>query len=292
VLSPGRRRGFFAPQVVVLSTAAVAITAGLSVALVQLGADSKSSFALYLTGAAIALGVLIAGAILTRRDRHVIGDAAPLGPYLLAFMGHAPVLALFFLAVRALEWDSGFSSIVTATALFPLGIVALIGAAAGSAIMTRLGRVGAVVGFVTTAIGAAWLSLLNVNGGTIVLSILPPLSLAVVGFGISISIANAFAVSGATGAQRAQAPAALAIGQALFCVIGLALASAIAEAHTRELLASGDALASASAGGTQRGFLACAIIAALGAVLSVPLLGVRRRHEAEDRAAVPEPELA
>jgi EmrB/QacA subfamily drug resistance transporter len=196
-------------------------------------------------------------------------------------------IGMFFLLALALQSVLGMSAIETGIAFVPMGITAIAGATIAPMSVARIGtRATFAIGAGMAALSLAYLAQMD-GGATYAADVLP--AILVYGFAIPfIGVPNTIAAIRDVPAERAGTASGLVnasfqIGGA----IGVAAVTALATAHTTDLAAGGSAQLDALAGGYARGFLATAIIAAVGLVLALAATPSMRVEADAEAAAVP-----
>ena len=263
---------------------AVLVTAG-AVALVWAivgGADALGS-----VSAAVLAAALLVGFVLLERRR---GDGAMLRLGMLAsravgganacnlLIGAAMASAFYFLSLT-LQRVFGIGPALAGLQFLPFALAVVV----GSVLAGRLGRTvspGALVsaGALVTAVGFAWLGLVLAPDGTFAATVLGPSLIAGIGFGMCLGPVVSIATGGAAAHERGVVSGLLSTSRQLGAAVGLAVlgtaAGAVSEAETGDLvrLAAGCAV----------GFLLCAALLGVAAVVSAVLL--RRRTDAPVRA--------
>jgi len=195
----------------------------------------------------------------------VKGIAAADATQMVALAGFLP---MFFFLTLYMQTVLGYSPIQTGIAYLPLTGGFIVAAGISSQLFMRIGTKPVVIaGALAAAGGLYWLSRIPVDG-TYVSSILPGLLLVSVGMGGVFTGLTTAANAGVDEDKAGLAAGLLNAGQQIGAALGLAILSAVATAHTRLLLHTGDAsLAQAATGGYQRALLVGAfIVAAAGGV--------------------------
>jgi MFS family permease len=179
----------------------------------------------------------------------------------------------------------GYSQIQAGAAYLPLTVGVGIAAGVASQLLSRTGtRPVIVTGALLAALGIYLLSRAPVDG-TYLADLLPGLMITSLGLG-SVFVAVTTAANAGVPADKAGLAAALLnTSQQLGAALGLAIFSAVATAHTNDLLASGKPAGDALASGVQRALLACSITIVAAALIALRATNTR----GEAAPAVPEP---
>jgi EmrB/QacA subfamily drug resistance transporter len=199
---------------------------------------------------------------------------------LTAFAGF---LAVFFFVTLYMQNVLGYSAIQTGLAYLPLCFAIGISAGISSQLLSRIGtRPVIVTGALIAAGGLYWLSRIPVHG-TYLSDLLPGLLVLSLGFGpVFVGVTTA-ANAGVPADKAGLAAALLNASQQLGGALGLAIFTAIATSHTRDLLADHAAPSEALTSGFQRALLMGSIFLLAAAVIG--LRATNTRGETDEPAA-------
>jgi EmrB/QacA subfamily drug resistance transporter len=177
-------------------------------------------------------------------------------------------LAAFFLSSLYLQRVLGHSALDTGLAFLPAALVTIAGSHLGAHAVNHLGpRPVAAAGFGLVAAGFLLLSRLPADA-SVLADLLPGLMLATAGFGVNLVTATTTAMAHVDQARAGLTSGLLNTGHELGASLGVAFVSAVAGASVAtETLAGRSPVA-----GFDRAFLACALVAAVAAVVGPWLL--------------------
>jgi EmrB/QacA subfamily drug resistance transporter len=196
---------------------------------------------------------------------------------LIAFAGF---LAMFYFLTLYMQNVLGYSPIQTGVAYLPVCFVIGASAGASSQLLSRLGtRPVIVAGSLIAAAGIFWLSRIPVDG-SYVSDLLPGMIVMSLGIG-PVFVGVTTAANAGVPADRAGLAASLVnASQQLGGALGLAILSALAAEHTRDLLATHEPQAHALTAGFGRALLVSSAFLIAAAV--VGLRATDTRGEAAD----------
>ena len=181
----------------------------------------------------------------------------------------------------------GYSAMQTGVGYLAVALTAVAAAGASQALVTKVGvKPVLIVGMVLLGLGLAFFSQVSV-GGSYVADLLPGFLLICVGMGFSFVPISIAALAGITSTEAGLASGLINTSQQIGGALGIAALSAIATSTTTSDLSSGTSPAFALTNGFQDAFIAGAIIAFVGVLVSVFV--VSRRDLTEE---VPEAEPA
>jgi EmrB/QacA subfamily drug resistance transporter len=189
-------------------------------------------------------------------------------------------LGMFFLTALFLQTVQGDSALQAGVRFVPMGIGAILGAAAASQLVTRIGT--RAVFIVGAAVSAAALWLLSRAGAdaSYAADLLPAFVIygaAIPFIGVPNQISAVSSVPHElAGAASGAVTAAFQVGGAL----GLAIVTTLANARVTDALAAGASQADALAAGFQRGLVVAAVLSAANLVLAL-VAAPRLRPDAE-----------
>ncbi|HEY7620386.1 MAG TPA: MFS transporter [Solirubrobacteraceae bacterium] len=189
-------------------------------------------------------------------------------------------LGMFFLTALFLQTVQGDSALQAGVRFVPMGIGAILGAAAASQLVTRIGT--RAVFIVGAAVSAAALWLLSRAGAdaSYAADLLPAFVIygaAIPFIGVPNQISAVSSVPHElAGAASGAVTAAFQVGGAL----GLAIVTTLANARVTDALAAGASQADALAAGFQRGLVVAAVLSAANLVLAL-VAAPRLRLDAE-----------
>jgi EmrB/QacA subfamily drug resistance transporter len=197
-------------------------------------------------------------------------------------------LGMFFLTALFLQSVQGDTALQAGVRFVPMGIGAILGAAAASQLVTRIGtRAVFAVGAAVSAVGLYVLSRAGADA-SYATDLLPAFVIygaAIPFIGVPNQITAVSSVPHAlAGAASGAVTAAFQVGGAL----GLAIITTLANARVTDALAAGASQADALAAGFQRGLVVAAVLSAANLVLAM-IAAPRLRPEAETVIAAEAP---
>jgi predicted MFS family arabinose efflux permease len=217
------------------------------------------------------------------RSRTLVGANAVMLVFSTAAFGMPFILTLYAQQVL------GYSAVEFGLSSLPLPVGAIVGSLAGQAIVLRVGfRPVATVGLAMIGASSLLLTQITVDGtyfGDIFLGLL------VIGPGIGLTFVTA-SIAGLAGVAEHESGLASGLSNTAFQIgaaLGVAIVSTVAVTRTNDFIVENGA-GSAALGlteGFQAAFLACAILAGIGAALALLLLG--RPHVAAQEELQPVP---
>ena len=204
----------------------------------------------------------------------------------------ASLFSMFFFITLYMQQVLHYSPIHAGLSYLPLALTIVVAAGLGGQLVTRFGfKPILAAGMVFIAAGLLWFSKISVNG-SFLSDILGPSLLAAIGLGLGFVTSTIAAVAGVKPHEQGLASGLINTSQQVGGAIGLAVLATLATTRTNHVLATGtSSLPHALVEGFQVAFLGGAIIAALGAVLTLVLIRTRdsRAHleltQAEARPA-------
>jgi predicted MFS family arabinose efflux permease len=203
------------------------------------------------------------------------------------------LFAMFFFITLYMQQVLGYSPIKAGVSYLPLSVAIILSAGIASQLVTRIGfKPVLIAGLVLIAGGLAWFSGVSVDGGYTT-DILGPQLLAAVGLGFAFVTTTIAAVSGIEDSEQGLASGLINTSQQIGGALGLAILATVANSRTDDVLAAagGDqgALPGALVEGFQSAFLGAALIAAVGAVMTLVLI---RGSDSRAHVALSRPEGA
>jgi EmrB/QacA subfamily drug resistance transporter len=260
---------------------AVTMTAGVTVAvygLLEANRDGWSSTAT--RGLLLAAAALLSAFVGIERRRH-----APLVP--LGFVtGRRPSTAsglmmlfvsalysMFFLLTLYMQLVLGWSPLHTGLAYLPFGLSMLIGVAASSQLVPRIGVRPVAVASMTIAASGFWLLARIPLHGDYTGRLLPGLVLTALGSGLAYVAVTVFAVSDTRPEEAGLASGMITSAQQVGGALGLAAIVSVAATRTMGLARAGHPLGEAQVAGTHLAFVIATVLLAVGALLSAAMIG-------------------
>jgi EmrB/QacA subfamily drug resistance transporter len=196
------------------------------------------------------------------------GRGLRLGSVSLALNG-AAFLAMFFLTAIYLQEVRGDSALTTGLQLLPMGAAAVLAAAVGSQLVTRIGtRPVHIAGTLFSVAGLALLAQVG-SDPAYARDLMPGFVLfgiGVIGVGVPGQIA---AVADVPGRHAGAASGVINAGYQIGGALGLAVITTLSDSRVMHLLQGGDSPHAALTGGFERGLMLAAILAGLNAVVAV-----------------------
>jgi EmrB/QacA subfamily drug resistance transporter len=278
---------------------AVSVTAGLSILVYAIvdatDAGWGSLQTLGLTGASAAL--LATFIVIERRSQ------APLMPFrifrirtlsganVVGLLVGGSLFSMFFFITLYMQQVLGYSAIEAGLSYLPLAVSIIIASAIASQLVTRIGfKPVLAIGMSLIAAALVWFSQVSVGGGFLS-DILGPSLLAAAGLGFAFVTTTIAAVSGVREQESGLASGLINTSQQIGGALGLAVLATIANSRTNQVMASAgsdpSALTNALTEGFQSAFLAGAVIAVLGLVLTLVLIRNRDSRAHVDLGAAP-----
>ncbi|WP_084102477.1 MFS transporter [Demequina sp. NBRC 110051] len=244
------------------------------------------------TWALVAAGAALLAAFVARQRRSadpllplaIVRDRVRAGAYLTTLLVAVGPMGAFYVVTLYLQHVRDLTPLQTGLAWLPFAAGIFIGAAAGTAALTRLHR-GSVasIGAAAAAVAMAWLSLIaeNVSYWT---HLAPAMALLAVGFGATVIATTQSAVERVDANDVGVASATLNAAQQVGVALGIATLGSVAAAIT-----SGATAASADAAlieGYQGALLVGAVIVAVGAVIATTMMRASTQASEAGQAAM------
>lgn len=230
--------------------------------------------------------LLAAFVIVERRSRNPLfpfailrikGLAAADATQLIAFAGF---LSVFFFLTLYMQNVLGYTPIQSGSAYLPVTVGIAIAAGASTQLIPRIGTRPIIVGgTLFAAAGMFYLARVPIHG-TYLTDLLPGLAVMSIGLGAVFVTVTTAANSGVPASEAGLAAGLLNTSLQLGSALGLAVFSAIATAHTNDLLADGASLRPALTSGFGRALLASSI--ALLVASGVALRATNTRGQAAE----------
>jgi EmrB/QacA subfamily drug resistance transporter len=189
----------------------------------------------------------------------------------------ASLISMFFFVTLYMQQVLGYSAIEAGLAYLPLAATIIVASGVASNLVTAIGfKTVLAIGMALIVAALVWFSQVSAGGG-FASDILGPSLVAGVGLGFAFVPNTIAAVSGVGERESGLASGLINTSQQIGGAVGLAVLATVATSQTDDALASagGDptALPSALTEGFQAAFLGGAVIAGLGLVLTLVLLG-------------------
>jgi len=244
-----------------------------------------------LAGAAVILAAFTLNELRSRNPLlpmsifRVRGLAAADATQFIAFAGFA---SMFFFVTLYMQNVLGYSPIEAGLAYLPLCFAVGFAATAAGQLLSRVGtRPLIIAGALITAGGVYWLSRIPVHGSFLT-DLLPGMLVMSAGIGAMFVAVATAANAGVRPEQAGLAAALLNSAQQVGGALGLAVLSAIATAHSNQLLAAHTAVPDALTAGFQRALLAGSIALAASAVIAIWVANTREQADAPRDAQEPQ----
>ena len=207
-------------------------------------------------------------------------------------IGMAGFFAMFFFLTLYMQEVLRFSPIQAGAALLPVTACLAIASGIASQLFTRIGTRPVIVGgALLSSAGIYLLSNIPVHG-TYVSDVLPGLILMAVGFGAVFVGVTTAANAGVPSSLAGLAAGLLSASQQIGMTLGLAVLSAIATAHSRDLISSHATRAQALTSGYQDALLVCSLLVAFAALIATRIPNKRVAAQPMVMATEPTPEPA
>jgi len=195
----------------------------------------------------------------------------------IAVLNTMAMFPLFFLLTLYLQRTLGLSPLEAGLAFLPLSLTLLVSTLQGPRLVSRVGAGPALVGaMAVTAAGLAWFAL-SVADGSSPVAVVGPSFVTGLGAGVAWTASAVVATAGASPQDAGLRSGVLIASQQVGGAAGLAGIVALAVSLGGTALGPGVFTA-----GLQAGLASAAIIAALGALLALPLIGWRRPSTSMD----------
>lgn len=190
-------------------------------------------------------------------------------------IGMAGFFAMFFFLTLYMQEVLRYSPIQAGAAYLPVTACLALAAGISSQLFARIGtRPVIVAGALVSAGGIYYLSRVPV-GGSYASDVLPGLVAMAVGFGAVFVGVTTAANAGVPADKAGLAAGLLAASQQLGMALGLAVLSAIATAHTHDLLAAHASRPEALASGYDRALRVCSVLVAAAALIATRIPNAR-----------------
>ncbi len=263
---------------------AVTITGGLSVLAYALLDASTAGWGSTKTIGLLALAValIVAFVLIEQRSKaplvplQIFRQRTLTGANVVGMLLGASLFSMFFFITLYMQQVLHYSPIHAGVSYLPLALTIIVAAGLGGQLVTRFGfKPILAVGMVFVAGGLLWFSHIAVNG-SFLSDILGPSLLAAIGLGLGFVTSTIAAVAGVKPHEQGLASGLINTSQQVGGAIGLAVLATVATTRTNHVLATGTAsVPHALTEGFQAAFLGGAIIAAVGAVLTLVLIRTR-----------------
>ena len=266
---------------------AVSVTAGLSLLVYTLVDASDAGWT---SGQTLGLGAVALALIGTFILIETRLSKAPLVPFdifrnrtisgtnVVGLLVAMALFSMFFFVSLYMQQVLGYDALEAGLAYLPLALGIIVSAGIASALVTRFGfKPILVAGLVLTAAGLIWFAQVDV-GGSYVSDILGPSLVAAVGLGFAFVPMTIAAVS-VDAHEAGLASGLINTSQQVGGALGLAILASIANSRTDNLLADGEAMASALTDGFRLAFIVGAGFAILGAIVAATLISSKASRE-------------
>jgi EmrB/QacA subfamily drug resistance transporter len=263
---------------------AVTVTAGLSVLVYAIVDANDAGW-----GSTQTLGLLaLSAALIASFVAIELRSQAPLVPFrifrirtltganVVGLLLGGSLFAMFFFITLYMQQVLGYSPIEAGLSYLPLALMIIAASGVASQLVTRIGfKPVMATGMALIAIALVWFSQVSVGGGFLS-DILGPSLVAAAGLGFGFVTTTIAAVSGVREQESGLASGLINTTQQIGGALGLAVLATVANSRTDDLLAraGGDpsAVTNALNEGFQSAFMAGAVIAVLGLVLTLVLI--------------------
>ncbi|MBV8217934.1 MAG: MFS transporter [Solirubrobacterales bacterium] len=201
--------------------------------------------------------------------------------------------SMFFFITLYMQNVLGFSRLQAGAAYVPTALGVAVAAGICSRLLPRTGtRPLIVVGALIDAVGIYWLSRIPVHGSYLH-DLLPGLVIMSLGFGAVFVAVTTAAQAGVPADKAGLAAGLINASTWIGAALGLAIFSAIATSHTKNLLADHVPVSHALVGGFSRALLACALFLIAAALIALRATNTRGEPvESPVPEALPVPESA
>ena len=298
-LIPGDRQRLHSPNVDVLG--AILATAGMLLLIYTLVKAPQVGWGNARTIGGLAGAAVLLGAFAINERRH----SDPLFPFsILRINGLAAADAtqvvavagsysMFFFITLYMQNVLGFSQLQAGAAYVPTALGVAVSAGICSQLLPRTGtRPLIVAGALIDAVGIYWLSRIPVDGSYLH-DLLPGLVIMSLGFGAVFVAVTTAAQAGVPPDKAGLAAGLINASTWIGAALGLAIFSAIATSHTKNLLADHEPVSLALVGGFSRALLACALFLVVAALIALRATNTRGEPVASPAPeALPVPESA
>jgi EmrB/QacA subfamily drug resistance transporter len=193
--------------------------------------------------------------------------------------------SMFFFITLYMQNVLGFSQLQAGAAYVPTALGVAVAAGICSRLLPRTGtRPLIVAGALIDAVGIYWLSRIPVDGSYLH-DLLPGLVIMSLGFGAVFVAVTTAAQAGVPPDKAGLAAGLINASTWIGAALGLAIFSAIATSHTKNLLADHQPVSHALVGGFSRALLACALF-----LVAAALIALRATNTRGEPVASPAPE--
>jgi EmrB/QacA subfamily drug resistance transporter len=193
--------------------------------------------------------------------------------------------SMFFFITLYMQNVLGFSQLQAGAAYVPTALGVAVAAGICSRLLPRTGtRPLIVAGALIDAVGIYWLSRIPVDGSYLH-DLLPGLVIMSLGFGAVFVAVTTAAQAGVPPDKAGLAAGLINASTWIGAALGLAIFSAIATSHTKNLLADHQPVSHALVGGFSRALLACALF-----LVAAALIALRATNTRGEPIASPAPE--
>jgi EmrB/QacA subfamily drug resistance transporter len=207
------------------------------------------------------------------------------GANIAGFILGTALFGMFLMLTLYMQQVLGYSAMKTGVAYLAVAGSAIVTSGIAAQLVNRVGvKPVLIVGMTALTGGLLWFTQVSV-GGSYVADLLPGFLLVAVGLGFSFVPISIAALAGVQPAEAGLASGLLNTSQQIGGALGIAALSAIATSTTEGDLSTGSAQAIALTNGFQDAFIAGAIVAFVGILVSIFV--VSRRDLVEEE--VPEP---
>ncbi len=271
---------------------AVTVTAGLMLLVFAIVKANEYGWASGRTigefiGAVVLLAVFL---VIELRGSHPLmplgffRNRTPTGANLVGLAQGASIFGLFFLLTLYMQQVLEYSPLKTGVAYLATPLTVIVAAGIASQLVTRVGvKPVLAFGMVTAGVGLLSFTVIPVEGHYWS-DLFPRFVLTGLGLGFSFVPVSIAALQGVPQAQAGLASGLLNTSQQIGGALGVAIITAVATAHTDDLLAVGDPRPHALTEGFQRGFLVGVVFAAVGVIVALLVI---RAERAPAREPVP-----
>ena len=199
------------------------------------------------------------------------------------------LFAMFLMLTLYMQQVLGYSALKTGIAYLAVAGTSIVWAGVASQLVTRIGvkRV-LVTGMALLTVGLVYFTQVSV-GGSYLGDLLPGFLIIAIGMAFSFVPISIAALEGVADEEAGLASGLINTSQQIGGALGIAALPTVSATYTEDAIATGDALPVALTDGFQAAFVAGAIVAALGILVSVVMIRGGKDAEALDEVPAFEP---
>ncbi len=211
------------------------------------------------------------------------------GANVVGFLLGAAIFSMFFFLSLYMQQVLGYSALRSGIAYLLIAGTIIVSAGVAQALVTRLGvKTVLVTGMVLLTIGVLWFTQVSVDGSYLG-DLAPGFVIAGVGLGFAFVPVTIAALTGVRAHEAGIASGLINTAQQIGGALGLALLSTVANTRTEGLLEDGTPTPFALTEGFQSAFVVGAVLAGVGLLAALLMIGRRTSAPADAPLEVPVP---